>query len=274
MKSSSKWNIDEDEVRRSIVEPWEQGQEIVVGGKVFDPTDCEIRILEGPRLDPQVIRGPTAWLLATERSDDATDRFIVKAPGSSGTAPLSPDRDPRRVAVVHGRDSAAVDATFELLRDLDLHPVEWTELTRSIGSGAPHNKSVVDRLFDVAQAVLVLLTPDEETRLHPDLVPAPDVRGDGAWRCQARANVLLEAGMALALHPERTIFVEIGTSPPPSDLAGINVVRIDGTAPPLHDLAGRLATAGCAVDQGGSSWLRTKRFALLQARLRLPSMQG
>lgn len=66
----------------------------------------------------------------------------------------------------------------------------------------------------------MLLTPDDEVRLHRDLVQPGDPRGEGEVTCQPRPNVFLEAGMALAYKPDQTIFVEIGVVRQASDLRG------------------------------------------------------
>jgi predicted nucleotide-binding protein len=273
LTSSTRYNLNAEQVRQQFVDPWELGDGIVAGGNVFQPSESQIQIREGPELSEDEQRDLAAWILVTATSNDVTDQFIVTAPGSRRASILNDDGegpDPRRVAVVHGRDTSASDALFDFLRDLDLHPLEWTELIRATRSGAPHNQTVVETLFSLARAAAVLLTPDDEVRLHPQLTPDPDQRGEGAWVCQPRPNVLLEAGMALSLHPDRTVLVEVGVTRTPSDLEGVNVVRLDGTAPPLHDLANRLAGAGCSVQTEGTAWLRTQRFADLKARVRLP----
>lgn len=275
IKSSTRYNLSAEQVQQQFVDPWERGNEIVLGGEVFSPLESQIQVREGPQLSEEEQRNIAAWLLLADRSDDVTDQFIINPPASRNPDVASDDLaepDPRRVAVVHGRDTSAKDAVFDLLRDLDLRPLEWTELIRATGSGAPHNQTVVQRLFNLAKAVVVLLTPDDKVRLHPEITPAPDHRGDGAWVCQSRPNVFLEAGMALALHPDRTVFVEIGVTRLPSDLEGVNLVRIDGTVPPLHDLARRLEGAGCDVRTEGTAWLRADRFADLSARIRLPTI--
>lgn len=276
MKSSTKYNLSRSDVEEHFVHPWDAGADIVVGGKVFAPSESQIMVREGPELDVDIARGLTAWLVVTETCEVVTDEFISRPPGSRSpeSDAAGPVADLRRVAVVHGRDSAAKDSLFALLRALDLRPLEWTELIRVTGSAAPSNRNVVEQLFALAQAVVVLATPDDEVRLHPDLVPNPDSRGEGSMVCQPRANVLLEAGMALALHPDRTVFVEVGVCRLPSDLDGTNVVRLDGTVPPLHDLAQRLESAGCEVSRDGTDWLEARRFAELDARLRLPSTDG
>lgn len=271
LRASARYNLSADEVQSQFVQPWAAGTEIVVGGRVFEPRNSEISVREGPELSFEELQGLTAWLLVTERCTDVTDDFITVAPGVGAAERGSSPDDSRLVGVVHGRDGAAKAAVEATLRGLDLRPLEWTELVKATGSAAPSTKSVVERIFAVAQAVVVLFSPDEEARLHPDLVPDPDLRGEGAPVVQARPNVLLEAGMAIATHPERTIFVEIGNSRLPSDLDGVNTVRLDGTVPPLHDLALRLESAGCEVNRNGTAWLETSGYASLKARLRIPN---
>src|SRR5688572_10708751 len=109
--------------------------------------------------------------------------------------PLRKDR--RRVFVVHGRDSAARVALFELLRAFDLRPLEWSEAVL-IGLGvAPYVGEVLDAAFGSAQAVVVLFTPDDEARLRTALIQESDSPEERTLTPQPRPNVLFEAGMAL-----------------------------------------------------------------------------
>ena len=162
--------------------------------------------------------------------------------------------DPTVVFVVHGRNVAARDGVFEFLRALGLKPLEWSQAVVLTGAGSPYIGEVLDSAFEAAQAVVVLLTPDEITYLRhefttgdadPDYEPAP----------QARPNVLFEAGMAFGRHPERTILVEFGAVRPFSDVVGRHVVRLDGSAARRKEIAQRLETAGCSVDTTGEDWL-------------------
>jgi hypothetical protein len=101
-------------------------------------------------------------------------------------------------------------------------------------------------------AVVAFVTPDERV--------GPWDRGEPS-RLQARPNVLIEAGMALATHPRRTIFAVLGPQDLPSDLAGRLYIRLSPTeGKPLRTLAGRLRGAGCDVDLGGAGWLDPSRF--------------
>jgi hypothetical protein len=71
--------------------------------------------------------------------------------------------------------------------------------------------------------------------------------------------------MALGYQPTRTIFVELGHLRPISDLAGRNVIRLDGTVESLHALAGRLQAAGCLLNRTGPGYLDASRFSGLSA---------
>lgn len=173
--------------------------------------------------------------------------------------------DPRAVFVVHGRDAEVRAAMWSYLQDLGLHPLEWDELVCSTGTVTPFTGEVLESAFSKAQAVVVLMTPDDEARLHAELHAEDEPDYELNLTCQPRPNVLFEAGMAFGAHPTRTILVEVGRLRPISDLAGRNVVRLGKTKAPLKALADRLVAAGCAVDQSHDGWLATGRFASLTA---------
>lgn len=162
---------------------------------------------------------------------------------------------PHTVFVVHGRNSAAREAMFDFLRSIGLKPLEWSQAVRGTGHAAPYIGDVLDHAFEVAQAVVVLLTPDEIAYLRREFA-AGDDDPEHAPAPQGRPNVLFEAGMAFGRHPTRTILVELGEVRPFSDVAGRHVIRIDNSPEKRQDLADRLRTAGCEVDLSGRDWLR------------------
>ena len=167
-------------------------------------------------------------------------------------------RDPRKVAVMHGRDSRARQWMYDWLRRIGLEPLEWSQLIARTGKATPYSGEAVEAAFELAQAVVVLLTPDEIGVLHPELND-PDANDDGA---QPRLNVILEAGMALQSHQDQTVLVEIGATRPISDLGGRNTVRLAGEPDGLNELANRLKGAGCPVNRSGSDWLWAWGFIL------------
>lgn len=164
--------------------------------------------------------------------------------------------DPRKVFVVYGRDDKQKDFFFDFLRRLQLNPIEFEEAIRLTGSGSPYIGDAVSTALKHAQVVLVLFTGDDLAHLRPELVRDSDGEFEKRPSPQPRPNVILEAGMALALDRNRTIIVEIPPLRGISDLHGVHVVRFGkGEATERNNLANRLETAGCDVKRIGNDWL-------------------
>jgi predicted nucleotide-binding protein len=165
----------------------------------------------------------------------------------------------RKVFVVHGRNEAAKKAVFDLLRALDLSPLEWGQVTRATGSGSPFIFDILEKGFEIAQAIVVVLTPDESVEMRPELRRE---EADNWPRHQPRLNVLFEAGMAFMRDRKRTILVEFGPMTEASDLSGIHTLRVrrgQGVAI-RQELAERLKSAGCEVNTAGQDWLTAGDF--------------
>lgn len=177
----------------------------------------------------------------------------------AGEVPVLPSPDRRRVFVVHGRNLDARDAVFAFLRSIALEPIEWSHAITMTGEASPYVGRILDVAFGTAQAIVVLLTPDEITYLRTEYASSPD-DSDTKPAPQARPNVLFEAGIAIGREPKRTVLVELGQVRPFSDIAGRHVLRLDNGAIGRKDLAERLRTAGCSVDTSGSSWLSAGDF--------------
>lgn len=208
-----------------------------------------------PDLRPPVPAGfvSAAGALATRSEGTPTDRAPRKY------AEKVSDVDPREVFVVVGRNSIANRSMFDFLRAINLKPIEWSAAIASTGSGSPYIGDALESAFARAKAVVVFMTPDDIAQLRPDYASGSD-DPELTPMPQSRPNVLLEAGMALGLHPERTIIVELGTLRGLSDLAGRHTVRIDNSPEKRNDLANRLRNAGCAVDTGGPDWYSAGDF--------------
>ena len=167
--------------------------------------------------------------------------------------------DSRRVMVVHGRDLQARNDLFALLRALGLSPIEWNDAVRATGIGTPYTGEAVEAAFGIAQAAVVLCTPDEQVLLREDLrKPADLSEARPAW--QPRPNVYFEGGIAFTSHPTRTIVLELGPVRVASDLLGRNVIRIGSGPKWRHEFAERLRNADCPVDTKGTDWLEVGQF--------------
>ena len=248
------------------LDQWRERARAVLAQVYGDPNHAEVKRFAGT-LMPGIARAEETLadgsFAAAQRKGLRRGVSMLKAvwdqlaenSDEGNAVPVTEADDPSVVFVVHGRNLAARDGVFEFLRALGLKPLAWGQALKLTGEGAPYVGQVLDEAFKKAQAVVVLMTPDEITYLRseyttgdddPDYEPAP----------QARPNVLFEAGMAFGRHPKRTILVELGSVRPFSDVVGRHVVRLDGSTERRKDLAQRLETAGCAVDINGDDWLR------------------
>jgi predicted nucleotide-binding protein len=189
-------------------------------------------------------------------------RQAALAEGSTSIVRPSAMPDPRKVFVVHGRDAEIRKDVFDFLMAVGLEPIEWSGAVRMTGKGSPYIGEVLDSAFARAQAVVVILTPDDEVRLTGSLLSPSDGPTEREIRLQPRPNVLFEAGMAFGHQPDRTILVEIGSPKPFSDVAGRHAVRLTNDRDRRQDLADRLKTAGCVVDVSGDKWQSVGDFEI------------
>jgi predicted nucleotide-binding protein len=175
------------------------------------------------------------------------------------------EREPprgRKVFLVHGRDHAARETLAELLKAFDLEVVSWPEAAAHAGGGTPDTGDVVAAGLRLADAVVVLLTPDDVGYVRPDRHEPDDDPHDLEPTGQARLNVVFQAGIATALAKRRTVLVEVGAVRGMTDLDGVDVLRMNDTVDRRRDLAARLREAGLAVDLRGDAWRTAGSFPL------------
>ena len=136
--------------------------------------------------------------------------------------------------------------------------MEWNEAVTATKEGAPSIQKILNKAFKRAAAVLVLLTPDDEARLHRRFRRRSD---SSQLEGQPRLNVIFEAGMAWTSHPKRTVFVEVGDVRAFTDVAGLHMVRMEDTAAKRRELATKLQAAGLKVNLDGTRWTTAGNFA-------------
>ena len=172
--------------------------------------------------------------------------------------------DKRVVFVVHGRNEEAREFVFDFLRSIGLQPLEWSEAIRATDKPSPYVGEVLDAAFSLAQAILVLLTPDDEARLREqyrrDSEPEDETRLTG----QARPNVIFEAGMAMGRCQDRTVLAQIGQLRPFSNIGGRHILRLADNSKKRQELAQRLEAAGCPVNLDGTDWHTAGKFPKIQ----------
>jgi predicted nucleotide-binding protein len=221
--------------------------------------------------------------IAAERASEATDLLAGQENGRAAaadragqpsvreTAKRAPIDDiTRNVFVVHGRDEQARIALFGFLQALGLHPLGWETLVGATGSASPYLRDVIIQGIAMAQAAVVLMTPDDVVRLHPELHQADEDNHETVETMQARPNVILELGMALATYADRTIVLYAGRHRPMADLNGLNYVALNGGGECLDKVISRLKTAGCQLREAPPSRNARARFRDLAAYQRRP----
>jgi predicted nucleotide-binding protein len=178
------------------------------------------------------------------------------------TVNVSIPMNSKKVFVVHGRNEQIRKDMFAWLRAIELEPIEWTQAVQMTGKAAPYVGEILDVALAYAQAIVVVMTPDDEARLRLPYLKENDPPHERELSPQPRANVLFEAGLALGRNPDRTLLVEIGWIRPFSDVSGQHAVRLDNSIEKRQDLANRLKNAGCDVQMNGTDWHREGDFEI------------
>ncbi len=247
-------DLSVEELEQRFIIPYGKAETMVIRGRLIS-IDNLYRI----RIYLSEYELGTLAELPKEKLLDVTNQFITGPPGSA-LEQQSPKResrfptDARVVFVVYGRNLAARDALFEFLRAVDLHPLEWSEAVRATGSASPYIGEVLDAAFSHAQAVVVLLTPDDDARLRRQFWEDGESAHETMAEGQARPNVLFEAGMAMGRDARRTVLVELGSLRRFSDIAGRHTIRLDDTSQRRQELVQRLQQAGCPANVEGTDW--------------------
>lgn len=166
----------------------------------------------------------------------------------------------RNVFVVHGRNDRLRLSMFRFLRSIGLKPLEWNTAIGLTRRPSPHIDEILDAAFRRAQAVVVLLSAEDQAKLIDKFVRQDDPLHDKELTGQARQNVIFEAGMAFGRYPRNTVLVQVGQIRPFSDIGGRHVVHLRNSVACRQELITKLQNAGCTVDSSGIDWHREGDF--------------
>jgi hypothetical protein len=148
--------------------------------------------------------------LMSNGNDQVTSGRKQHSPAESTQSAISNSR--RRVFVVHGHDMSTLARVESVIHRLGCHPVIFSRIG---DKGAKTNIEILEHTLPACDAVVALLTPDDEGRSI----------GAERLRRRARQNVLVEAGYAIISKRHRSLIVTIGDVEIPSDFDGINRVH-------------------------------------------------
>ena len=118
------FNLEEAELRRTILDPWTRGRVIVLGDQDWEPRDCKLVVLEGPELAETDLSMGRGWSNAEKTAENVTRRLVEQA----ASLRLG-------VAVLAESPDTEAEVT-RMLQRLDLETVAWSEL-RALILGGP-----------------------------------------------------------------------------------------------------------------------------------------
>jgi hypothetical protein len=181
------FNLDEEVLRETILEPWTADRVIELGDKRWQPRDCKLVVLEGPELEDTDLAMGRGWSNAERASTNVTRELVDGGSPAPGGGPV--------VAVLADGAEASGEIT-RLLGHLGLETVAWPELRARILGGGPAD----------GPGYAAALVIEEETPTTP-------------W--------LFDAGLARGALGARAVFVQVGNALIPPELGGVEVMRVD-----------------------------------------------
>jgi hypothetical protein len=201
------FNLDPEQLRRTVLEPWRRGGPIEFGDREWDPRESSLRIIEGPELEAVDLSMGRGWQNA-ERSGEDVTRDLLAAAAAEAAA-----------ATVVGDSASARRIATEALERLKVRVVDWASV-RALITTAESQVGAAPAGLDGMVAILA-------------------VEGGEA------SEWLFEAGLAIGALRGRAIVAVTGDGQPPPELGGLGAVRIDPVSPASLDaLAERLHQAG------------------------------
>jgi hypothetical protein len=210
LRRARAFNLSEEKLRRTVIEPWRQGRPVELGDQQWDPAECALRILEGPELGQPELALGRGWNSAERSATDVTTRVLHEAAAEAVVVAVLAETRP-------GHETAT-----RLLDQIGVRTADWATVRARILAAATAASTVPHQR---AQDVIALLLVERG---------APP----GAW--------LFEAGLALGAFGDRAVVAQLGDEPPPAELCDLGVIRLDPEQPAtLLALAERLRqTAG------------------------------
>jgi hypothetical protein len=182
------FNLDEQALRETIIEPWLGDRIIELGDKRWQPRDCKLMVLEGPELADTDLSMGRGWSNAERSSTNVTRKLVEEEAPATAGGPV--------VAVLAESEAAAAELAA-LLGRLELETAPWAELRGRI-----------------------LGTATAEGGPGYAAVLAVESSSPGAsW--------LFDAGLARGALGARAVVAQLGDSGIPAQLTGIDVMRVD-----------------------------------------------
>ncbi len=89
LRHARAFNLEAEELRATIVEPWLAGRTIELGDQEWVPSESSLRILDGPRLEGPDLSFGQGWSNAERASRDATREVLAEAESEAPPPPTA-----------------------------------------------------------------------------------------------------------------------------------------------------------------------------------------
>jgi len=187
-RTAREFNLDDDRLRRVVLEPWAQGMEIRMGDREWLPSECQLTILEGPELSGPDLAFGRGWDRAERAGRNVTRELVAGAARAASAIAVLAETAPER------------DAIMAALGELGLESVDWAA---SRESALASRRGATDGHATTAPVAVILAVGGAEPR--------------GEW--------LYEAGSAVGALGGRAVVVQLAPGSLPPELARLESIE-------------------------------------------------
>jgi hypothetical protein len=129
------FNLTDEELRRTVLDPWLAGRPVLLGDRKWTRDDAELRILEGPELSIQDLAFSQGWANAQRSAADVTPAVLGDA-----TEAARASRGPATI-VIHS--DSAVQTLADIVSGHDTESVPIEEVRERIDGRDPAVAAVI-----------------------------------------------------------------------------------------------------------------------------------
>ena len=129
------FNLTEEELRRTVLDPWLAGRAVLLGDKKWTRDESELKILEGPELSNQDLAFSQGWANAERKASNVTATVLGSATEAQRAA-----RGPAAI-VIH--TDSAVGTLTDIVAGHDTEKVPIEEARERIDGRDPSVAAVI-----------------------------------------------------------------------------------------------------------------------------------
>jgi hypothetical protein len=129
------FNLTEEELRRTVLDPWLSGRPVLLGDRRWTRDESELKIFEGPEMSNQDLAFGQGWANALRASEDVTQAVLAGA-----TEAQRAGRGPATI-VLH--TDSAVQTLADIVSGHDTESVPVEEVRERIDGRDPAVAAVI-----------------------------------------------------------------------------------------------------------------------------------